>query len=172
MSTSGSPFEWHRVYHSRKEQDEHIAQETAGGLPIRDALICNMLAPDYRVHQIAAVFVDPSKRPDVRDLPRVHRLDGGGQTRSGWRFAITPKNPLAILNTYFESPVRCHVRLVFPIRKHRIFLNFVAQVEQLHLGFGTAPHVPQLNIETLGLQAECDSLRAALAMIDLTGGTL
>lgn len=165
-----SPFAWTRTYRSRKEQHEHIAQETAGGLPIRDAQICNMLAPDYRVHQIAAVFVDAAKRPDMRDLLRVHRLEGGGQTRSAWRFAMVPKNPLAILNTDFVEPVRCHVRLVFSIRKHRAFLNFVAVVEQLHMGIGGAPYTPQLNVETLGLDLECDALRAALAMLDMLDG--
>jgi hypothetical protein len=167
---NASPFVRSRIYYNRKEQLDHIARETASGLPIRDAQICDMLAPDFRTHRVAIVFVDATKRPDVRDLFRVHRLDGSGDTRSAWQFAMVPQNPLAILNTHFENPARCHVRLVFPIRKHRAFLDFVAQVELLHLGLGTAPHIPQRNIETLGLEAECDSLRAALVLLDQADG--
>jgi hypothetical protein len=143
------------------------AKALAGVVPLHAAEVCNMLGLDHVARQGAVAFLDASKRPDLRDLPRVVRSDAptdGADTHTKWMYLIgaAVPDPTAILEVDFKSPVRCKVKIAFSIERHNAFLWHAAQKGVIHLRIGK-PQPVETNFATLATQVVTDDLTAILA---------
>jgi hypothetical protein len=143
-----------------------IQRETLGAVPIRDALPGVSIATDGRQYITPTVFIDARNRPDLRDLIRVHRLDGDGDVSASWRYALDADKPLAILNAEFTAPATARIRLVFGIRKRRPFLAQVTQVGRFYLSTGR-PRADLHHTGVIGVPVPTNDLRAMLELIGL-----
>lgn len=72
-------------------------------------------------------------RPDVTDLVRVQRLDGGEpEAGYAWHFALhadLAQPSWAVFQIEFSAPARCRFALAFEIVKHHDFLSLLRETE-------------------------------------------
>ena len=101
-----------------------------GTLPVTEAWFAEVeSAHGLPRTPIPIVRVDPRKRPDVRDLLRVQRLEGDGEVETRWRIAMPgpPDAWQAVLEAEVRRPVRCAFALRFRLRDHAPALLRVAE---------------------------------------------
>lgn len=85
------------------------------------------------------LFFD-DERPDIRDLDRVHRLEGGGNTFTRWQF-WTHREPgggpvqaaFAIVWVHVLTPVTCRFHLAFDFTRNREMLYGITETRALVL---------------------------------------
>ena len=105
---------------SRKEGERYIAES----LPLQDAMILDVVLPQGEQNQflekvgdkvLSLVWLDMSKRPELRDLARVHATEGEGESIFTWVYIDEDKEDCYfVLNVKMQKTVRETFR--FPIR--------------------------------------------------------
>ncbi len=93
-------------------------------MKLQDSTIIGMIPPNNAVGKLLSksfppvvtlVWVDASKRPDIRDLGRVHATEGEGEGIFTWMYIDeTGPESYFVLNVDLQKPVRVSFRL--PIR--------------------------------------------------------
>src|SRR6266508_1529692 len=138
----------------------------AGAIPIRKALPI-VSWHDARPQQIALVFADLRARPDIRDLVRLHQLEGAGDIVTEWRCLLDAdtaryRESLAILHVAWSSPARAVARFVFRLWGHRPLLHLAAASGSIAIT-GAPPRIPSPKpYLSLTLSIRATELRAVL----------
>lgn len=81
--------------------------------------------------------IDASERPDIRDLPRVHAVDGVGDIRTEALRVPGATGDLLLLGVRVTRPVRCAFALAFGLPQQRHVL--IEAAEAGHLMVATTP---------------------------------
>lgn len=77
---------------------------------------------------IVAATINGAERPDVADLGRVLRLEGGPRWRAGWGARFGPGGRgFLVLTIRVDSPVRCTFRLRYDLVRERLALDALAR---------------------------------------------
>ncbi len=114
---------------------------------------------------LPAALVDARARPYVRDLPRLHRLEGDGDNRTTWAAVLAPqgRDNLIRLDVEVKSPVRCSFRLLWDPDVHADTLWAVADSGLLGLATDPADWCAE-RCPLLVLEVEREYLRRFLAL--------
>ena len=73
------------------------------------------------------VFADMSTRPDVADLPRIHRTEGQGDATTCWDIGVIRGiAAIACVSIDLKRPVKCTFRVIFDLFKHAPILHRIA----------------------------------------------
>lgn len=79
----------------------------------------NLLSP--------VVQVDAAGRPDLHDLARVHRSEGGFDTRARWDFCLSQgMTGLGRLTIDIDRPVKTSFKILFQLQKYSDYLAALA----------------------------------------------
>lgn len=94
----------------------------ASSIPVRRVglLLCGERA-------LPVAELDARKRPDVADLPRIHRSEGAGDQRHAIHAVLTPTGGIAVIALSLERPVRCRFSLVLDLAEHFDWLTRIAR---------------------------------------------
>jgi hypothetical protein len=85
----------------------------------------SMVHPDRG--QVPVLRLDMSRRPDVRDLARVHQIEGSGQVVVLARGVRLPdRGGWVLLDIRVTRPVRCRFRLALSLASQREILEALA----------------------------------------------
>lgn len=148
-----------------------IAQETAGAVPVRSAETGIRLLPNDTMEPRPTVCVDARNFPAVRDLLRVHKFDGPGDTITEWHYITSLEGiNLAILRVRFKSPVKCFLKLVFRIREDFDFLSATAKVGMIYLET-THMRESMSIVENVAIEVNTEDLSVMLLRFARCGGT-
>ncbi len=117
-------------------------------LPLQDALILAIEPPKpgKRLFGLSASFahtpiepqmilwVDTTKRPEIRDLPRVHATDGPGTFTCTWSFINEGRlDCYFVVHIAMTSPVRVSFRVPIFIREWYTIIDTVSQTGSISL---------------------------------------
>jgi len=89
----------------------------------------------------ALLWVDMTKRPELRDLARLHRTDGDGESVFTWVLTKDPTTGIAyfILHVKMLRPVRVSFRIRFPMPDEQMVIEAIIQSGRVLLLEGPAP---------------------------------
>lgn len=132
------------------------------------------------IHKLAAVVVasvvlpvvvlDARQRPDLRDLPRVHRFDGPGDTTTFFEAALNTSDRAAeivVFRVELARPVRCDFRIAFELATSQGFLEAVESAGYLIVAFGPAPLGDGLLERAIGFSIATTDLTRILRIVAL-----
>lgn len=86
--------------------------------------------PDLTTMPIAFVETD---RPDIRDLSRIHQLEGEGAVATRWLYLLSHNPALILLEATLSSPVAKRFVLKFELPRAKDFLWLLSQVGIVYL---------------------------------------
>ena len=99
------------------------------------------LHPARALSALPLIWIDTKTRPDIADLPRVHRLEGPGTLGTSWVYDFY--HPSGSVTFYFRfqlrAPVEAAFIVAFPLPKHEGILERIISCKDLLLFTGPPP---------------------------------
>ncbi len=117
-------------------------------LPLQDALIMAMKPPQQSkglfglsslfsnapIKPLTMVWIDTTKRPEIRDLARVHATDGSGTSVFTWSYINEGRlDCYFVLDVAMETPVRVSFRIPILLREWSNLIDVVSQTGSVSL---------------------------------------
>jgi hypothetical protein len=164
--------------HVRQSMTEKIVQLTSDEMELihRDALPIRMLriatisrslknsVIPNRLDFAPIAWVDVQRYPHVRDLMRVHQVDGQGDIETNWSLVIGTEW-LMVLHVIYLRPVKCDVLMVWNLLSDEelSWLFVVAAQNRFALCFSPPPvDVTNIKTQLLSMSVNGASLRRQL----------
>lgn len=132
-------------------KDEHFGSMTDGmvqallreALPLQDALVIGMVPPDLPPARVLAgllpqivtvVWIDTAQRPDIRDLGRVHAVEGEGEVTCTWTYIDeTRQESCFVLAVAMLTPVQVSFSIAIHLPEYTALMEIVSRTGSLSL---------------------------------------
>ena len=132
-------------------RDEHIGSMTdravqallREALPLQDALVIGMVPPDLPPAQgragllpqvMTVVWIDTAGRPDIRDLGRVHAVEGEGEVTCTWTYIDeTRQESYFVLAIAMLRPVQTSFSIAIHLPEYAALMEIVSRRGSLSL---------------------------------------
>lgn len=117
-------------------------------LPLQDALILSLTAPqpnnslfglssiypDAPIKAQPMLWIDTTRRPEIRDLARVHKTEGPGTSVFTWAYInLNRLDCYFVLHVTMKTPVRVSFRVPIFIREWSSLIDAASQTGSLSL---------------------------------------
>ncbi len=123
--------------------DEMMQALLREALPIQDGLIIGMISQDSPITQgeekslpqiMAVVWIDTTQRPDIRDLGRVHAMEGEGEIMCTWTYIdeMSPESYF-VLAVAMQRPVKISFSIAIHLPEYAALLEIVSRTGSFSL---------------------------------------